>query len=149
MENIFKGVHYKTIPYKLNPNNGYYEKQNFNPDFKKLPCDLKIEKSVKDFLINQGANDILRGRVKNGKYNFFTGLIPINNCKGIYFGNLCEFIRGQKKISLLIVEVSENYEELTVYFFNHYYKENRNERITFVIQFIESNINQFLSTKND
>lgn len=138
MENTFNTIHYKTIPYKLNNENGYYEKQKFNADFKKLPNDLKIEKSVKDFLINQGANEILRGRIKNGKYNFFTGLIRLNNSDRIYYGNTYEYIHNKKKVSLLVVTLSENHSELTIYYFNHFYKDNPNERVNFVSEFIES-----------
>jgi hypothetical protein len=138
MENKFKNSSYKTVNYLLNNVNGYYEKQPLKIAFNKLPFDLKVEESKMEFLMKQGANEIIRGRIKNGKYTFFTGLIPLVDTVNVYFGNEYETVNKLKVYSLIVFVFSENDLKLTVYYFNHYYILDRNERILFVSEFIQS-----------
>lgn len=138
MENTYENIKYKTITYILNNDNGYYIKQPTLVTFNKLPSELKVEETQKDFLRKQGANYIIRGRIKNGQYTFFTGLIPLPNLKNTYFGNNYENVNGNKKYSLIAFKVSEDNTSIQVYYFNHFYKENRSERIEFLLNFINS-----------
>lgn len=138
MESSFGTIHYKTVIYKLNNDNGYYTKQPQLVSFGKLPNELKVEETQKEFLKNQGANHVIRSRIKNGKYYFFTGLIPVGNTDKIYFGNDYDFKNGNKVTSLVVFVFSTDIEILTVYYFNHFYKDNRGERIEFVTKFINS-----------
>ena len=138
MENKFKNSSYTTVNYLLNSTNGYYEKQPLKIAFNKLPIDLKVEESKMEFLKKQGANEIIRGRIKNGKYLFFTGLIPLPEHLNVYFGNHAETINKEKKTSLIVFVFSESDSKLTVYFFNLFYVFDRPNRIAFVSDFIQS-----------
>jgi hypothetical protein len=138
MEKTFKNSHYKTVNYLLNSTNGYYEKQPLIIAFNKLPVDLKVEESKMEFLKKQGANQIIRGRIKNGKSSFFTGLIPLPENLNVYFGNYAETINNEKKTSLIVFVFSESDSKLTVYFFNLFYVYNPQTRIAFVSDFIQS-----------
>ena len=135
METPFNFPEYKEEQYGMNSATGYYEKQPKRITFNKLPYELKVEETQEAKIRSQGANEIIHGRIKNGKYQFFTGLISAG-VKDWYFGNHYEFINGGKKLSLVIFQFAEDNSCLTVYFFNWYYKENRNERINFVSLFI-------------
>lgn len=134
MEKQFNFVHYKVVCYQLNRESGRYEKQPETICFLKLPFELKVENSQKEFLIQQGANTLITGRFKNKKREFFTGLIPINT--GFYVGNDWEYIQGKKKNSLVVFQFSNNNQDLTVYYFNRFYIDNREARIKFVKDFI-------------
>jgi hypothetical protein len=136
MENTFNYIHYKTITYPLNQNSGYYEKQPTLVGFNKIPNELKVEETQKDIIRQQGANEIIRGRIKNNKYTFLTGLIPLYNSTTVYFGNNYEYVGKQKKTSLIVFKFSDSNRMLDVYYFNNFYKDNRNERIDFVNNFI-------------
>lgn len=134
MEKMFNNSVYKRVGYKLSPE-GYYQKQPERIPFSKLPFELKVEPSQKEFLKQQGANEIITGRIKNKKREFFTGLIPIEI--NFFMGNDWEFVQGLKKTSLIVFEFSGNNEYLTVYYFNRYYIDQREARIKFVLTFIQ------------
>lgn len=138
MENTFENIHYKTVNYLLNAENGYYEKEPELVPFTKLPKDLKVEESRKEFLVNQGANHVIHGRVKNGQYSFFTGLIPPPNTENAFFGNSKEMYHGREKFNLIVFVFSTDNTTLSIYFFNHFYIVNRQERIEFVTRFVNS-----------
>jgi hypothetical protein len=138
MENKFNSAFYKTIYYNLNCENGYYQKEPQLVPFNKLPNDLKVEETQKEIIRRQGANELIHGRIKNGKYTFLTGLIPIKENSPVYFGNNFEIVEGRKRTSLIVFVFSNENKKLTVYYFNCYYKDNRNERIAFVTEFIQS-----------
>jgi len=138
MEKQFNNIHYRTATYILNNGNNYYEKQPTIVPFHKLPDELKVEESQRDFLKKQGANNVIRGRVRNGKYLFFTGLIELPHHHRVYFGNNCDTHRGKRKISLIVFSFNSDHSMMTIYYFNHFYKDNRAERISFVSEFISS-----------
>lgn len=138
MEKTFNNIHYKTITYKLNSDNGYFEKVPQLINFKKLPNDLKIEPSQKAFLKQQGAELVIRGRMKYGKYLFFSGLRPVDESNEKFIGNDCEFVRGLKVLSLIVFSLNQNKNELTAYYFNRFYKDKRDERLTFVLEFLST-----------
>ena len=142
METPFNFPVYKEVTYRMNPATGYYEKQPQKIAFNKIPFELKVEPTQEEKIRHQGANEIIHGRIKNGKYQFFTGLIAVHS-PGCYFGNDYEFIHGQKKNSLVVFHFSEDNSRLTVFYFNRFYKESRTERIKFVNDFL----NQILSGK--
>lgn len=107
----------KVFTYRLNPETGYYEQLTGELGFFKLPFDLKVEQTRKPDQINSKL--ICRGRVKAGKYLFFTGLIPIYK-DGVFFGDHYEFVKGEKKNSFVLFEFSEGNNVMTVHFFNHF-----------------------------
>lgn len=110
---------FKTINYSLNIQTGYYEKQPQRIPFNKLPFELKVEVTQDQRIKRNGAKEVIRGRIKNKKYLFFTGLIP-TKYNNLYRGDHYEFIKGQKKNSLVLFHFSTDNRLLTVYFFNHY-----------------------------
>lgn len=138
MENKFNNIHYKTITYKLNIENGYFEKQPQLINFKKMPNDLKIEQSQKEFLKQQGAELVIRGRIKNGKYSLFSGLRPTDDSNEKFIGNDFDSINGRKRLSLIVFSLDKTKTELTAYYFNHFYKDNKDERLMFVLEFLKS-----------
>jgi hypothetical protein len=133
MEKVFNFVKYKEVKYELNPE-GYYQKLPSKTQFQKLPFELKVEQSVKPFLREQGANEVITGRFKNKKREFFTGLIPSE--PRFYMGNDYENVKGEKKLSLIVFEFSECQKYLTANYFNGFYKDPREARIKFVSEFI-------------
>ena len=138
MENKFNNIHYKTITYKLNIENGYFEKQPQLINFKKMPNDLKIEQSQKEFLKQQGAEVVIRGRIKNGKYSLFSGLRPVDDSNEKFIGNDFDSINGRKRLSLIVFSLDKTKTELTAYYFNHFYKDNKDERLMFVLEFLKT-----------
>lgn len=135
MEKKFNFVHYKIVQYLKDLETGKYLKQPQKVEFSKLPSVLKIETTREKRLINQGANEVITSSIKKGKYLFFTGLIPFS--ENFYFGNDYEYINGQKKNSLCVFYLSNDFKSLTVYYFNRFYKDRREERIKFIASFIE------------
>jgi hypothetical protein len=131
---MFNFPKYHTIEYQNNPQTGRFEKLPSLIAFNKMPFDLKIENTQEQKIINQGAKTIISGRIKEGKREFFTGLIPINNNE--FIGNHYESIKGVKKLSLIIFEFTPDNSKLSVYFFNHYYIDNRSERLSFCTKFL-------------
>jgi hypothetical protein len=122
------------IEYQNNPQTGRFEKLPSLIAFNKMPFDLKIEPTQEQKIINQGARTIISGRIKDGKREFFTGLIPINDTK--FIGNYYESFKGVKKFSLIIFEFTPDNSKLSVYFFNHYYIDNRDERLKFCLNLL-------------
>ena len=64
----------KVLKYTLQ-DNGYYQLVECPIGFNKLPKELKIESTQRPDLISNGANEILRGRIKGGNYTFFTTVL--------------------------------------------------------------------------
>jgi hypothetical protein len=126
---------YTRVEYLLNLETGYYEKQPTRISFNKLPDELKVERTVEERIRLQGANEIIRGRVSNGKYKFFTGLIPIN-FDNSFIGNNYEFLKGVKRTSLIIFSFVDNDSRLIVFYFNQWYIDNRKERLIFSDSFL-------------
>lgn len=135
MEAKFNFVHYKIVKYILNSEVGKYEKQPEKVQFLKLPYYLKVEQTQEEKLKQQGAELIITSGFKNKKREFFSGLIPFS--QNIFIGNDYEYINGEKKNSLCVFVFSNDNKTLTVYYFNRFYKERREERFKYVSSFIE------------
>ncbi|MFN3445996.1 MAG: hypothetical protein ACK44D_09660 [Bacteroidia bacterium] len=133
----FKFPEYKTISYTLNPETGKYQKDPERMPFNKLPYELKVEPTQEPKIKANGANEIITGRIKNGKRLFFTGLVPVYNSAVWYLGNDYQFTTKGKTNSLVVFQFSIDNARLIIYYFNHYYIHNRNERIGFVGMFIK------------
>ena len=138
MNSKFNFPECKTILFKLNNENGRYEKQPERVPFEKLPFELKVETTREEKIRSNGATEIITGRIKAGKRLFFTGLIPANGFQNWFYGNDYQFIRGTKKNSLVIFHFQNDNRELIVYYFNSFYKDNREDRVKFVLAFIQS-----------
>jgi len=133
----FNFPEYHTVQYSMNPETGYYQKEPQKITFNKLPFELRIEPTQEEKIRSQGANEIIHGRIKNGKYQFFTGLIPVE-VAGCYMGNDYEFSHGNKINSLVLFDFSSDNSRLSVYYFTRFYKYDRTQRINFSIQFLNS-----------
>ena len=107
----------KVFIYRLNTETGYYEKQIGEPEFQKLPFELKVEETRKPEQIH--SKIICRGRIKNGRYTFFTGLIPISG-GGMFFGDHYEITEGIKRNSFILFAFTQGNQVLTIHFFNHF-----------------------------
>jgi hypothetical protein len=138
MNSKFNSPEFKTIVYKLNNESGRYEKQATLVPFEKLPFELKVETTRDERIKNNGATEIITGRIKGGKRLFFTGLIHVFNESNWFYGNDYQFINGNKKNSLVIFQFKNTNQELIIYYFNSFYKDSREERIKFVCLFIQS-----------
>ncbi len=142
MSNTFNFPDFKTILYRINNETGRYEKQPDRVPFEKLPFELKVETTREQMIINNGATEIITGRIKGGKRLFFTGLIPAPKFNDWFLGNDYQKLKdGTKKNSLVIFNFRNDNRELIIYYFNSYYIHNRDERIKFVCTFIQSQEN--------
>lgn len=107
--------HHQAIKYILNDETGYFVKQAGLTSFNKLPEELKVEQTFKPFLINQGANHIIRGRIKDGVYTFFTG-IKKTSFENLFTGD--HYTPGaKKKKSLVLFDFSNGFKAFTAYYF--------------------------------
>lgn len=136
MESVFNFVHYKVVNYQLNRESGYFEKEPSKINFSRLPFDLKIEETREQRFVQQGANEVIIGRIKNGQRQFFTGLIPM--AESFYYGDDYKRSKGEMKKSLCVFQLSTDYKTLVVYYFNNYYIQNREARVIFILSFIQS-----------
>jgi hypothetical protein len=127
----------KTVVYVLNPDTGKYQKEPERVPFNKMPPVLKVENTQDPRIKANGANEIITGRIQNGKRLFFTGLVPIANSSFWYYGNDYQITPQGKKNSLVIFEFSKDNRQMNVYYFNAYYKNSRDERIKFICEFIK------------
>jgi hypothetical protein len=132
---LFNSVEYKSVKYLLNPHSGRYEKQPARIPFQKLPFELKIEPTQDQRIKSQGADTIITGRFLNKKREFFSGMRR-TGFKLWFHGNDYEFVKGEKVNSLVIFQFSIDDSELTVYYFNRYYKHSVTDRESFVNTFI-------------
>ncbi len=129
-----KQPEHKELKYKFNSETRYYEQTNAPLSFNKMPFELKVEETQRKDIIK--SKYVIHGRIKNGKYKFFTGLIP-TGYKTQYYGDHYEFIKGIKKNSFIIFQFSENKRELTIYFFNHIFIYPK-QRLKFITDFMIS-----------
>ncbi len=134
----FKFPECKTVFYTLNPETGKYQKEPERIPFNKLPYELKIEPTQDPKIKANGANEIITGRIRNGKREFFTGMVPLFNSTQNYLGNDYQLTAKGKKNSLVVFQFSTDNTRLKIYYFNHYYIHNRNERLKFVSTFLNN-----------
>lgn len=120
--------------YLLNDETHYYVRATAPPDFNKLPSELKVEKTQRPDQIR--SNIICRGRIENGKYKFFTGLLPTQytTTAHLYFGDHYEFRNGKKINSFMLFQFKEGNGKLIIYYFNHF-KVYPNKRQSFIAAF--------------
>ncbi len=127
---------YKAVIYRNNPETGYYTKTIRQPEITpvmRLPYELKIE-PTQLHQIKCNAKRIIRGKEKfKGKdsYKFFTGLQDTDFLQW-YSGNDYENLKGIKVLSLCLFNLSQDNDQLTVYYFGRFYKENPNDRERFI-----------------
>ena len=136
MEKKFNSIRYNEVKFLLNPNTDKYEKQPEKIPFKKLPFELWLETTREQRFIQQGAKEVITSRIKNGKKIFYSGLRPIT--KNYYYGDHFKRSKGEMKKSLCIFWFSPNYQNLTIYYFNNFYKESKKDRENYILSFIQT-----------
>lgn len=115
----------KVLKYTMQEN-GYYQLVECPIGFNKLPKELKIEPTQRPDLIANGANNVLRGRIKGGNYTFFTGLRHLHD--RTFYGNKEVSIKRKKWRILIVAEVSSDNQILTLIWTNKAYQ--RTSQIT-------------------
>lgn len=118
--------------FRLNDENGYYQKVSAPMGFAKIPGELKLEKTFRTD-IKQKAEFFLRSRTVNKKREFQTGLI-FTGLPDWYFGDHYH-PQERAKNSFCLFHFSESQTELTIYYFNHV-KIYPNERESFIRDFV-------------
>jgi hypothetical protein len=108
---------HKHLVFHLNHETGYFEMTRGFIGFQKVPPELKIEKTQRPEIIKSEC--VIRSRVKNGKYSFFTGLLK-TNFDHWYFGDYFEIRDGVKRNSFILFHFSQNQTGFDMYFFNHF-----------------------------
>lgn len=112
-------VNYRRVFYSLN-DNGRYLKEPSRIAFTTLPEYLKVETTRTAAPIKNGAETVIHGPTKKGKYTFYTGLRETNVLNWQY-GNNSEIRNGQKSKSLVLFHWTNNDRNLTVYYFTGWY----------------------------
>ncbi len=125
---------HKYLTFALNAGTGYYEMTAGELGFQKVPNELKIEGTQRRDIIK--SDFIIRSRVINGKYTFFTGLLK-TNFENWYFGDFYETRNGIKKNSFILFRFTPDQIHLEIFFFNHF-KLYPKQRGYFVRDFINS-----------
>lgn len=85
--------------------------------FQKVPDELKLETTQKKSIIH--SDFLIRGRIRNGKYLFFTGLLKTNYDQW-YFGDYFEIRNGIKKNSFILFHFTPDQTAFEMFFFNHF-----------------------------
>ncbi len=108
---------HKYLTFTLNAGTGYYQMINGEFGFQKVPNELKVEKTQRPDIIK--SDFLIRSRVINGKYQFFTGLLK-TNFENWYFGDFYEVKNGIKRNSFILFRFSPDQIHLEIFFFNHF-----------------------------
>jgi hypothetical protein len=132
--NSGKHPDFKHLEFTLNPESHYYQMTRGEMGFTKVPPELKLEETQKKGLIR--SDFLIRGRIKDGKYLFFTGLLQ-TNYKDWYFGDYYEVRHGIKKNSFILFHFSPDLVSFQMYFFN-LIKVYPDHRERFIHEFINS-----------
>jgi hypothetical protein len=125
-------IDYKKLVYSYNGETKYYQLSEKPLSFDKLPNDLKVEQTRRPDIIK--SKFIIRGRIKNKKYTFFTGLLE-TKYKNLFFGDYFQRINGVKKNSFILFLFSEDKQKIEIYFFNNF-KLYPKRRSNFISEFV-------------
>ncbi len=107
----------KHLIFSLNQETGYFEMIRGEIGFIKVPGELKLEETQKKAQIK--SDYLIRGRIVNGKYSFFTGIIQ-TNFNDWYFGDHFEIRNGIKRNSFILFHFTPAKTTFEMFFFNHY-----------------------------
>ena len=124
------------ITFDLDIESGWYIRRPAPLHFAKVPGKLKVEQTQVERFRHQGAEVIITGPVREKRRTFYTGLrqLPLEGC---YLGNDYEQRNGRKVLSLVLFQFSADYAELTVYYFNGFYRADAEDRSRYAVAFIQ------------
>lgn len=126
------------LKFRLNSNSGYF--QHIQGDMSiGIPDELRIETTQKRTQIY--SSKIIRGRLLNGRYLFFTGLLQ-TRFNGWYFGDHPAMENGKRISSFILFRFNNQETELDVFFY-HKQKVSKSNRQNF----IQNQIQKILSAK--
>lgn len=119
--------------------NWYWSKPTLDTSQYKLPEKIKVSKTFREDLKEQGAKYCAEGPTKNGKRTFFTGLRPTSH--PLYFygdginkaGNKC----------LVLLGFNKDYTKLNTMYFNGFYKYNDKLNRQFIESYLMKITNKF------
>lgn len=124
------------ITFDLDTDAGWYIRRPALLHFAKVPGKLKVERTQVERFRNQGADVVITGPMRANRRTFYTGLrsLPV---VGWYIGNDYEQRNGRKVLSLVLFEFSTDHAELTVYYFNGFYRADAEDRTRYAVTFIQ------------
>lgn len=133
--NTFNLPIYKWVTYSFNPQTGFFNKTDRQPEkhaVNSLPFELKRE-ITQSLNIKGKAKECLTKREykkENNSRKILTGLqeTAFNNW---FSGDHVRIMNGDKLKSLLLVHFSTDNSRLNVFFFSGFFKEFENERLRF------------------
>jgi hypothetical protein len=108
------------ITFDLDIDSGWYIRRPAPIHFAKVPGKLKVEQTGSNGSGTKVPN-VITGPMRDKRRTFYTGLrqLPV---EGWYVGNDYEQRNGRKVLSLVLFQFSADHAELTVYYFNGYYR---------------------------
>jgi hypothetical protein len=116
------------VAYERNEQTNVFEQAAALVPFERLPKELKVEHTREERLRRNGAQQVITGRVRNGKRLFFTGL-QSTGTPNLYRGNDADK-------SEVLFWFGEDFRTLRVYYFGGY-SVNKTLRAGFYRQFVE------------
>ena len=124
------------ITFDLDLDAGWYIRRPAPLHFAKVPGKLKVERTQLDRFRHQGAETIITGPMRDNRRTFYTGLrtLPV---EGWFIGNDYEQRKGKKVLSLVLFQFSANHAELTLYYFNGFYRADAEDRSRYAVAFIQ------------
>lgn len=123
------------ITFDLDRDAGWYIRRPELVPFAKVPEKLKVENTQEERFRNQGARTTITGPMRAKRRTFFSGMraLPVEQW---YIGNDYEQRGGKKVLSLVLFHFSKDYAELTLYYFNGYYRAAVEDRTRWAVAFI-------------
>ena len=124
------------ITFDLDKDAGWYIRRPALLHFAKVPGKLKVERTHVERFRNQGADTIITGPMRANRRTFYTGLrsLPVH---GWYIGNDYDQRNGRKVLSLVLFQFSTDHAELTLYYFNGFYRADAEDRTLYAVAFIQ------------
>jgi len=111
-------------------NDGWYYSIPFQTLSNRIPARLQLETARRSDYQSKGADTIIHGPMENGRYDFFTGLIP--TCEmGFTRGDHYHYSNGNRSKSLVIVH-QKDAQWLTLKYYPNFWIANETELVEFV-----------------
>jgi hypothetical protein len=109
---------------------GWYHSIPFQSLSYRLPARLQMETARRSDYQSKGADTIIHGTMENGRWSFFTGLIP--TCEtGFTRGDHFHYSNGNRSKSLVIV-YQQDTEWLTLVYYPNFWIADETELVEFV-----------------
>lgn len=117
MTSNFNSPRAKIVTFLLESETGYYHLISQPPGFNRIPNELKVEDTKDPRIISQGANQIIRGRQRNKRYLYFSGMRPTPRFN-VFYGD-DGYTRPQNR-SLVLFIFSPDCSRIELHYFQGY-----------------------------